>query len=90
MQVYVQTLKDAPRPCCRQDCGPKEAFFLKVKADRAVTAGRKSYCTKEGCSSNAFVYSSGVKQGEEVHFSEGLSSGVYLRGYTKRWSDVSS
>lgn len=55
VQVYVQTLKDAPRPCCRQDCGPKEAFFLKVKADSAVTAGRKSYCTKEGCSSDAFV-----------------------------------
>lgn len=46
-----------------------------------IKTGSKRYCTKEGCSSNAFTYSTNIKPGKEVHFTSGLSSCVHLRGY---------
>lgn len=70
-------------------------LFIKVKANSAMAAflrqELKRYCTKEGCSSNALMYTTNAKPGKEVHFTSGLSSSVGLEGYMT-WvrSDVSS
>lgn len=85
MQFYVQTFRNAPQSRCREDCGPKEAFLFKGQDQESggciIKTGSKRYCTKEGCSSKTFVYSTNITARKEVHFTSGLSSSVYLQGY---------
>lgn len=93
MQFYVQTLSHV----AERATGQRRLSCGKVKAKSGgciIKTGSKRYCTKEGCSSNAFIYSTNFKPGGEVYSTSGLSSSVYLQGYMT-WlcyyrSDVSS
>lgn len=94
MQFYAHSLRDAPQSCRREDCRPKDAFLvgrLRPSGGCIIKTGSQRYCTKEGCSRNAFMYSTNIKPAKEVHFTSGLSSSVHLQGYmTELQADVSS